>query len=242
MKSNAKKIVIEEVSPRNNRTVFSAPAELCSNRDSAAEMALDDMHRLAAHLNLTMESLYDKYCIPVLDEENGGPRMVVLRKGYDNKRCPFEKDGVCTLGEKKPSSCRMAPLIRNMIPAREGVWRVGYFVSSEKTASGTVKYSATDLLKAANANGTELAYGHMHMAFYEVYKHCALLTELTGKSIEPLVVIRAMRRFMTVWDDRKSSGENAAKNHKEFKESLWALTEPRLEEAYKSLDSFSFGH
>ena len=238
MKNKLKKTVIQEVSLRSDRTVWSAPTDMCNNREGDAEMTLADMYRLAAHLHITMESLYDKYCIPILDAENGGPRMVILSDGHADRKCPFEKNGVCTLGEEKPSSCRMAPLIRNLIPVGSDAWRVGYFLRSGRTGSGTVKYSASDLLRAADAEGTEVAFGHMRLGFYEVYKQCAMLVELTGKSIESAFVAHAMRCFLTEWDSSKSLAENAAKNHQEFRKSVWALTEPRLEKALRESNRF----
>lgn len=229
MKHNASKIVIREVSTDSTRAIQAIPACMCSNTATNAEVTLADIHRLSKHLNLSMESVYDTYCIPIFESETHTPHFVTLKPVNAQGKCVFEVAGQCSLGEAKPTACRIAPLLRAFVPVRNDAWRVAYFVLEENTP-GTKTETVAHLLDTADAAASEDAYGHLHTAYSEVYKRCAQLVDLTGEVVDPLFMSTAVRRLLTEWDEEKSLVANAVQNRTNFREAVWSLVEPRIAE------------
>lgn len=219
MKNN---MISREVSLKSNLMVKTFPLCECCNRPEAVDMTLGDIHRIATHLNVSLESVYDEYCALMMNLKTNGPLAVVLKPKGKTMECPFKNGCKCSLGEAKPYACRIAPIVRNFIPhkGRDASWRVAHFLMDGAANLGSVRQSVADCLSKAGATETEVSFGHLHLALVEANVCCARLYDLTGKPFDREVMRSALRQLMTQWDIFGDLTRNSVKNRTDFESKI----------------------
>lgn len=218
-----KKATLREVSPLSNRMISTFPTWTCCNKPQAVEMTLQDIHRIATHLNMSLESFYDQYCTPFINPENNGPLAVTLKENNCGQ-CPFKVSGKCSLGDIKPFDCRIAPMVRTIIhvEGRNDAWRIAYFLIEGEENIGVIKQMSSEFLAEIGAADTEVAFGHLKLALIEAYKTAAEIYDLTGKAFDRKTMENEIRRLMTHWNTFGDLNQNAVSNRKVFFDNLVA--------------------
>lgn len=120
----------------------------CINRDDIL-LTPRDMYNLAKELGITTKELFDTYCESYIGSDSRIP-IVRLKPRGSVKRCPFLKDGKCSVHKAKPTVCALFPIGRCLTlkedadPSKEiSASRIRYFFTDpgcgDRTETHTVR-------------------------------------------------------------------------------------------------------
>lgn len=233
------KVILREVSPLSNRMISTFPTWTCCNKPQEVEMTLQDIHRISTHLNMSLESFYDQYCSPFINPENNGPIAVTLKENNCGQ-WPFEVSGKCSLGDKKPFACRIAPMVRT-ISYDEGYndWQVSYFLIEGEENIGVIKQMSSEFLDEIGAADTEVAFGYLKFALLKARKTATEIYDLTGKAYDRKTIENEVRRLMTHWNTFWDLNQNAVSNQKVFFDNLVAYRNKHIRKFSNKVQYFA---
>ena len=80
-----------------------------------------DVLRLSRRVGIETTEFLPKHTMLPITKELHLPVVMLKMKDDESKRCPFVKDGACTVYEDRPWACRMYPVGMGIPPARAGV-------------------------------------------------------------------------------------------------------------------------
>lgn len=220
-----------EVTAEDTVIVERAENSVCCCKAIDAEVTLADIQRISRYLNLSAKKFYDKFCQPICDEKSKAVTAVTLGATGKMGACVFCREGKCTLGDVKPTSCLLHPLVREFIPISDCAWRVVYAKEKGVPANNGKPYLVGDLLEKSGALSSEIAFGHTRLAYYEAAKHYKVIYAMTHKPAKNDFLADAVRHLLTDFDETLSLEENAEKNRSRYRQKVWRVTEPLLHKA-----------
>lgn len=94
--------------------------ECCRNVKGAVILESLDAYRLAKHLKLRINDIYEKFAQPFVLNETGFPIFALKVKGKNNE-CIFLDGCRCTVREGRPRTCRLYPFWVEPTDAEGGI-------------------------------------------------------------------------------------------------------------------------